>query len=75
MVDVGSIDRVRWGIGIQDILKGGVIEGEGLTWYSVVQIGVCRGIWGLEHLWECQWVDARCEGVCHGYSQSFWVEG
>ena len=22
---------------------------------------------GLDHLWECQWVDARGEGLCHGY--------
>ena len=29
MIDVGFIDRVRGGIGIHDVLKGGVIKGEG----------------------------------------------
>ena len=51
MVDVGFIDRVRGGIGVHDVLKGGVIKGECLTGFSVVQIMVCRG---LDHLWECQ---------------------
>ena len=46
MVDVGFIDRVRWRIGIHDVLKGGVIKGEGFTGFSVVQIRVYRGIWG-----------------------------
>ena len=46
MVDVGFIDRVRGRIGIHDVLKGGVIKGEGFTGFSVVQIRVCRGIWG-----------------------------
>ena len=46
MVDVGFIDRVRGRIGIHDVLKGGVIKGEGFTGLSVVQIRVCRGIWG-----------------------------
>ena len=36
MIDVGFIDRVRWGIGIHDVLKGGVIKGEGFTGFSVV---------------------------------------
>ena len=44
MIDVGFIDRLRWGIGIHDVLKGGVIKGEGFTGFSVVQIRVCRGI-------------------------------
>ena len=42
MVDVGFIDRVRGGIGVHDVPKGGVIEGEGFTILSVVQIRVCR---------------------------------
>ena len=46
MVDVGFIDRVRGRIGVHDVLKGGVIKGEGFTEFSVVQIRVCRGIWG-----------------------------
>ena len=29
------------------MLKGGVIKGEGFTGFSVVQIRVCRGIWGV----------------------------
>ena len=62
MIDVGFIDRVRGEIGIHDVFKGGVIKGEGFTGFSVVQIRVCRGIWGLDHLWECQWVDARGGG-------------
>ena len=45
MIDVGFIDRVRGGIGIHDVLKGGVIKGEGFTELSVVWIRVCRGIW------------------------------
>ena len=28
MIDVGFIDRVRGGIGVHDVLKGGVIKGE-----------------------------------------------
>ena len=46
MIDVGFIDRVRGGIGIHDVLRGGVIKGEGFTGFSVVQIRVCRGLWG-----------------------------
>ena len=46
MIDVGFIDRVSGGIGIHDVVKGGVIKGEGLIGFSVVQIRVCRGIWG-----------------------------
>ena len=68
MIDVGSIDRVRRGIGVHDVLKGGVIKGEGFTGFSIVQIRVCRGILeGLDHMWECQWGDDRGEGLCHGY--------
>ena len=36
MIDVGFIDRVRGGVGIHDVLKGGVIKGEGFTGFSVV---------------------------------------
>ena len=42
MIDVCFIDRVRGGIGVHDVLKGGV---ECLTWFCVVQIMVCRGTW------------------------------
>ena len=69
MIDVGFIDRVRGGIGIHDVLKGGVIKGEGFTGFSVVEIRVCRRIWGggLDHLWECQWVAALgSEAVTEG---------
>ena len=45
MIDVSFIDRVRWGIGVHDVLKGGVIKGECLTGCSFVQIRVCRGLW------------------------------
>ena len=45
MIDVGFIDRVRGGIGVHDVLKGGIIKGEGFTQFSVVQIMVSRGIW------------------------------
>ena len=45
MVDVGFIDRVRGEIGAHDVLKDGVIKGECLTGFSVVQIMVCRGLW------------------------------
>ena len=38
MIDVCFIDRVRGGIGVHDVLKGGVIKGECLTWLCVVQI-------------------------------------
>ena len=47
MIDVGFIDRVRGRIGIHDVLKGGVIKGEGFTGFSVDQIRVCRGVWGV----------------------------
>ena len=46
MIDVGFIDRVRGRIGIDDVLKGGVIKGEGFTGFSVLQIRVYRGLWG-----------------------------
>ena len=42
MIDVGFVDRVRGGIGIHEVLKGGVIKGEGFTGLSVVQISVYR---------------------------------
>ena len=45
MIDVGFIDRVRGGIGIQDVLKGGVIKGEGFTGLIVAQIIVYMRIW------------------------------
>ena len=64
MIDVGFIDRVRGGIGVHDVLKGGVIKGEGFTGFSVVSAGESEG---LDHLWECQWVDVRGGGLCHGY--------
>ena len=41
IIDVGSFDRVRGEIGVHDVLKGGVIKGEGFTGFSVVQIRVC----------------------------------
>ena len=44
MIDVCFIDRVRGGIGVHDVLKGGVIKGEGLTGFNVVQIRISRGI-------------------------------
>ena len=40
MIDVGFINRVGGGIGIHDVLKGGVIKGEGFTGFSIVQISV-----------------------------------
>ena len=43
---VSFIDRVRGRIGIHDVHKGGVIKAEGFTGFSIVQIRVCRGIWG-----------------------------
>ena len=45
MIYVGFIDRVTEGIGVHDVLTGGVIKGEGFTGLSVVQIRVCSGIW------------------------------
>ena len=54
MIDVCFIDRVRGGIGVHDVLKGGVIKGEGLTGFSIVRIRVSRGnLEGLDRLWEC----------------------
>ena len=47
MIDVCFIGRVRGGIGIHEVLKGGVIKGEDFTWLSVVQIKVYRSIWGV----------------------------
>ena len=43
MVDVGFIDRVRGRIGIHDVLKGGVIKGEGFTGFSVDTIPTRNG--------------------------------
>ena len=45
MINVGFIDRVRTGIGVHDVFKGGVIKGEGFTGFSIDQIMVCCGIW------------------------------
>ena len=42
MIDVCFIDRVRGGIDIHEVLKGGVIKGEDFTGLSVVQISVYR---------------------------------
>ena len=67
MIDVGSIDRLRGGIGIHDVLKGGVIKGEGFTGFSVVQMRVCRGIWGVGSPEGVSVGDDRGEGLCHGY--------
>ena len=76
MVDVGLIDRVRGGIGVHDVLKGGVIKGECLTGFSVVQIRVCRGLW---RGWiTCESVSRRMIGVrvsVKGNKKPFWVEG
>ena len=47
MIDVWFTNRERGGIGVHGVLKGGVIKGEGLTGFSVVQIKVCRRIWGV----------------------------
>ena len=47
MMDVGFIDRVRGRVGVYDVLKGGVIKGEGFTGFSIVQISVCRESGGV----------------------------
>ena len=44
MIDVCFVDRVVGGVGIHEMLKGGVIKSEGFTWLSVVQIIVFRAI-------------------------------
>ena len=44
MIDVWFIDRVRGGLGIHDVLKGGVIKGEGFTGFRVVKIRISRGL-------------------------------
>ena len=67
MIDVSLIDRVRGGIGIHDVLKGGVIKGEGFTGFSVSRSGSAGESGGLDHLSQCQWAAARGEGLCHGY--------
>ena len=67
MRDVGLIDRVGGGIGIYDVLKGGVIKGEGFTGFIVVQIRICRGIWGVGSPVGVSVGDDRSEGLCHGY--------
>ena len=67
MIDVGFIDRVRGGIGVHDVLKGGVIKGEGFTGFSIVQIRVCRGSWR-------GWI--TCGSVsrgCAGWGSVSWV--
>ena len=49
-----------------------VIKGEGFTGLSVVQIKVCRGIWGgLDHLRECQWVAAQGRVCVMGINSPF----
>ena len=45
MIDVCLVDRVMGGVGIHEILMGGVIKGEGCTGLSVIQIIFYRGIW------------------------------
>ena len=45
MIDASFIDRVRGGIVVHVVLKGGVIKGEGLTVFSAVQIRISRGLW------------------------------
>ena len=72
MIDVGFIDRVRGGIGVHDVLKRGVIKGEGFTGFSIVQI---RNLEGLDHLWECQWGDARGEVCVMGIDSPFGWRG
>ena len=48
------------GIGIHEVLKGGVIKG-------CPDQGLQVNLEGMDHLWECQWVGALGEGLCHGY--------
>ena len=67
MIDVGFSDRVRGGLGIHDVLKGGIIKGEGFTGFSVVQIRVCRGIWRVGSPVGVSEEAARGECLCHGY--------
>ena len=60
------------------MLKGGVIKGKGFIGLSVVQIRVCRGLWGgggLDHLWECQWVAARGKVCVMGINSPFGGRG
>ena len=42
MIDVGFVDRERGGIGVHDVLKGGVVKGEGFTGLSAIQTRVYR---------------------------------
>ena len=44
MIDVCFVGREIRGVGIHEMLKGGVIKGEGFTGLSVVQIIVYMGI-------------------------------
>ena len=67
MIDVGFIDRVRERIGIHDVLKGGVIKGEGFTGSVLSRSGSAGDSGGVDHLWEFQWVSARGKGLCHRY--------
>ena len=67
MLDVGFIDRVGGGRGIHDVLKGGVIKGEGFTGVSVVQIRVFRGLWGVGS------PVGVSEGGCSGWGLVSWV--
>ena len=45
MIDVCFVGREIRGVGIHEMLKGGVIKGEGFIGLSVVQIIVYMGIW------------------------------
>ena len=76
MLDVVFIDRIRGGICVHDVLKGGVIKGEGLTGFSIVQIRIIRGIWR-------GWITIGCVsglllgvGACvMGIDSPFWWRG
>ena len=67
MIDVGFIDRVRGGIGVHDVLKGGVIKGEGLTGLSVVQIRSAGESGGVGSPVGVSVGGCSGEGLCHGY--------
>ena len=67
MIDVSFIDRVRGGIRVHDVLKGGVIKGGGFTGFSIVQIRVCRESGGVGSPLGVSLGDARSEGLYHGY--------
>ena len=67
MIDVGFVDRVRGGIGIHDMLKGGVIKREGFTGSGCPDQCLQVNLEGFTHWWECQWVPPWVEGLCHEY--------